>query len=347
MDLPLLFGLLALLSVSHPAHCLDLPWDEESSPELMESIIEKRLSDLPQEGKVEALNKLWPGNYWPTREGSINVRWFARKNVNREAMAPDRERVRKMSIPELAELSPAEKYDLYLGRYDYPLSAYVTRIADPKALPWEGICHGWSPASINHPEPTPKLMRNPDGIEIPFGSTDIKALLSFYYAYFHKVFDTHQMGKRCFNKSRRRPSKECQEDLNAGAFHLILSNRIAKKKKSFILDIQPGIEVWNHPIRSFRSNIVRDRRPLKGQVEMSTEIEVIEENGHGWNPSLGSGRKFSRKIYYRYALDLDPQGMIIGGLWLSQARPDFIWTMNPPQRFEGILGKLKDLLDED
>jgi hypothetical protein len=340
--------------LSSIGHTMDLPWREESAPEIMGRDLERTFSALPLSGLINSQDKLWPGNYWPLRDGSINVRWFGIRKPRLNYQSPDQGTVRRLSTQELAQLSPAEKYDLFLGRYDYPLKKEVEKIANPKALPWEGICHGWSPASINHTEPRPKLMRNPEGIEIPFGSTDIKALLSYYYAFYHKVIDTHQMGRRCFDPRPRSKEKDCAEDLNAGAFHLILANRMGIEGKSFILDIQRGSEVWNHPIRSFQSNLIREhtrlRTPAPGtynQLEVSSQIEVVEEDGHAWNPVLGTKKQSLRKIIYRYLLDLDSQGEVIGGVWLSNERPDFIWVMNPPAKYEGIFNRLQELLDDD
>lgn len=85
-----------------------------------------------------------------------------------------------MTSTDIARLSPAEKFDFLNGPYYYPLKAEVEKLAAYDAESWEGICHGRAPASMNHNEPRPKILRNPDGIKIYFGSADIKAILSYY-----------------------------------------------------------------------------------------------------------------------------------------------------------------------
>jgi hypothetical protein len=45
-----------------------------------------------------------------------------------------------------------------------------------------GLCHGWAPASITYAEPKPITVTNADGITIPFGSSDIKAQLTYFAA---------------------------------------------------------------------------------------------------------------------------------------------------------------------
>jgi hypothetical protein len=230
----------------------------------------------------------------------------------------------------------------------------VSRIADPKAEIWEGICHGWSPASMNHNEPFPKLMTNPDGIEIPFGSTDIKALISYYYAYAHKSPDTHQMGKRCFKPggiSNR--ERDCKEDLNAGAFHIVLTNRMGIDQKGFIADLMRYEEVWNHPFTAYNSIVIRQGGPDRDSavgtfrtVDVKTEITYVTENGYDWQRVIGTKRQKSEKTVYQYRLDLASDDTILGGAWLTKDRPDFIWMMNRPRQYMGILSRLGELLND-
>ena len=47
---------------------------------------------------------------------------------------------------------------------------------------WAGYCHGWAPAANRFEEPLPVTVRNADGVEIPFGSSDVKALLTYFEA---------------------------------------------------------------------------------------------------------------------------------------------------------------------
>ena len=49
----------------------------------------------------------------------------------------------------------------------------------PTTPAWQVYCHGWTAASIAFEEPAPILVTNPDGLRIPFGSSDIKALLTY------------------------------------------------------------------------------------------------------------------------------------------------------------------------
>lgn len=325
---------------------IDEAWDSVSDPEIMSYHFIKDFNALPLSGAVTSSEKYWSGDYWALKKGNINYRWFAKNKIGFNLNSPTRDRAKKMSIPELAELSPSEKYDLFTGRYDYPLKNEVYRISDPGAEIWEGICHGWSPAAMNHNEPRAKLVRNPDGIEIPFGSSDIKALISYYYAYSYSATDTHQVGRRCFKDPRMFSSpneRDCTNDLNAGAFHVILANRIGKDGKGFVADLQRYKEVWNHPITSYKSTVTG--RTSAG-VRVRTTITYVDENGHDWQPVKGTPKQEFKTADYEYLIELDGTGKITGGEWISKQRPDFLWLVSRPREFTGTLSRLEELLDD-
>ncbi|MFT2612728.1 hypothetical protein, partial [Escherichia coli] len=62
-------------------------------------------------------------------------------------------RVRTMSYQELKGLSPAEKYDILEGRYDYPTVKAERERTHKNDATWYGLCHGLGPASIAYREP--------------------------------------------------------------------------------------------------------------------------------------------------------------------------------------------------
>ncbi len=331
------------------AIAIDEAWNPViSGPEIMGPHFIKEFNALPLVGEVAQTKKYWSGDYWALRKGNINNRWYSQNRIGFNLISPEQDEARSMTIPMLAELSPSEKYDLFTGSYDYPLKKAVSEIAYPEAQSWEGICHGWSPASMNHNEPTPKLMFNPDGIEIPFGSTDIKALLSYYYAHVHQVPDTHQMGRRCSTENRN--DSDCLNDLNAGAFHIVLANKLGFNKEGLIADVQHFDEVWNHPITLYKSTIKRQygrrRNSAREAVKvllLQTTIEIVTKGKNDWHPVQPS----KESLTYEYELELDSNGSIIGGEWKSKKRPDFLWAMDRPHKFVGILSRLGELLNDE
>jgi hypothetical protein len=343
---------LSQVALSAPLH-FDEGWNPSiSGPDIMNMNFEKNFTTLPLSGKVSGSEKYWSGDYWPLRNGNINYRWYSQNKIGFNLISPGLERAKKMTIPQLAELSPSEKYDLLTGRYDYPLKNKVSEIANPSAEIWEGICHGWSPASMNHNEPTPKLLFNPDGIEVPFGSTDIKALLSYYYAHVHRAADTHQMGSRCYEENSRQTN--CNNDLNAGAFHIVLANRIGFEKKGVIADMQRFKEVWNNPITSYQSRVLGSNRPRSTSASGTTQVFYLQttvtyaaKGIHDWHPVNGTAKQTQRSQVFEYEIELSGDGTIIGGEWKSKSRPDFLWIMPRAQAFNGILSRLGELTNDE
>jgi hypothetical protein len=190
------FSFLVLLTLLSASSFAD-GWNSLNDPRNMSDHYTYRFNQLPMTGAVDANHMPWSDNYWESDWGGISLRWntltvaqrdpdlFEYRTVNRDALfqysPPSLAQLRSMSRDELLNLSPAEKYDILMGRYDYPTVMSERQRTDPGMRDWQGICHGWVPAAINEKEPQPMDMPNADGIIIPFASSDIKGLLSYYY----------------------------------------------------------------------------------------------------------------------------------------------------------------------
>lgn len=327
------------------------PWKDFSDPGIMSADFEHHFEKLPLAGKVSDKEKLWANDYWPRKRGGINYRWNSPNPTGFKLKSPSRSQVVMMTEAELATLAPSEKLDILNGQYDYPLKEEVDEQSSPSAPLWHGICNGWSPASINHNEPTPKTLTNPDGVAVPFGSSDIKALLSYYYAFRHQVRSTHQMGKRC----NFWIEPNCHDDLNAGAFHIVLSNKVGLEGSSFIADVERSRAVWNHAVSEYKTIVINsfaapadDSAP--GTVRrirvktVMTFVMGIKQNS--WYPVMGTDNHINEVRNYEYFLELDSQGRIIGGEWISKARPDFMWLMEKASNFDGQFSRLSELLND-
>lgn len=317
-------------------------WDRGSDP-LWLKVTNRSYDSLPLAGAVANPHRYWSSDFWSKKRGGINYRWNARKPVGQGLKSPSKQQVAVMTLAELAELAPSEKLDLLSGNYEYPLKREIAKYADRSAPSWEGICNGWSEASLHHDEPLPVTLTNPDGFVIPFGSSDIKALLSWYY--FRKsAVEYARMGSRCYNKA-----DTCSNDLNAGAFHLVLANRIGLEGGSFIADIDRGNEVWNHTAFNYSSRVISSdsgarrssARGTKRIVRVKTEVNytfTLKKNM--WAPALGTPEQKLTKRVYEYYLELDAARNVIGGEWISRERPDFMWTSAPATDFSGNMAAL-------
>ena len=324
------------------------PWQGVSDPLIMSATFQRNFSSMPLQGSSKEPKRLWSGDYWALKYGNINYRWNAQYPSGYGYHSPTKEEAMKMTQEQLAVLAPSEKFDLFNGNYDYPLRKEVLGRTSSSFPTWWGICHGWSPATMNHDEPNPVTVTNPDGIQIPFGSSDVKALLSYFYAYKYEASSTHQMGYRCNDKS-----DYCKHDLNAGAFHIVLTNRVGIDGGTFIADMERKKEVWNHPVSSYRTVITEDNKePSRDsawgtwkRVRVQTNVNfVLGLERNTWNPVLGTNMQKLTTRHYEYDLDLARDGTIIGGDWKSKDRPDFLWFVERAPQFDGMFARLGELL---
>jgi hypothetical protein len=333
---------------------IDEAWRGFSDPEIMSSGFTHQFSDLPLSGMLDVGPKFWSGDYWPSKRGGINRRWNTPDQDGFRYKSPSQAAVMSMNEEELASLAPSEKFDLFLGRYDYPLQTEARSYASRMASDWAGICHGWAPASMHHNEPTAKVMLNPDGVAIPFGSADIKALLSYFYAFHYEVDNTYQMGLRCFFGRWMGGARGCNQDLNAGAFHIVAANKLGIQREGFLMDKDRFNEVWNQPVVGFNSKILatnlrpssKAARNTVREVRIATELFYINESDPVWDTVMGTEHQKVDKMDLQYRVELNAEGKIIGGEWESDDRPDFLWKKVKAQNFDGLFSRLPELLND-
>ncbi len=322
----------------------------------------QKFSELPREGSLS--KRPWTDDYWPSVRGGISYRWndsarWSKEKLYAYSLIP----YDKLSSVDLKKLSPAEKFDIFLGRRNYPYtqmerartqvlktvssSPYYDRNFD---LPeWEGLCHGLAPAALFFDEPQPVVVKGPSGIEVPFGSSDVKALLIYFLT--ESDAPTSFLGTRCdvdikkvrhdYRRGRisRRSYEEQLEEcsgVNAGAFHIVMANQIARLNEGFVIDLDPGPQVWNQPVYGFSTRIVREKSGASvgaapgtvKELEMNTRIDYMDEIDSSWEPDSDEG--VSHKTYL-YRLELDAHDNIIGGAWSDDDHPDFAWKQEQPE----------------
>lgn len=308
-----------------------------------------KFKDLPTKSKRldKETGKGWSASYWPSHRGGITIRWNKPVPQMFDFDFPTKFQVLRMSKEQINQLSPAEKFDIYKGNYNYPLASLAKKYGNPKKKEWLGICHGWTPAAMHHVEPNAKTVVNPDGVEIGFASSDVKALLSFYYAWDskHQNLPKKSVGGRC-----RGWRGDCK-GVNPGALHIVLSNMLGIKKKMFAADVDLSKEIWNQPVVGFKSQVLgmaspsskQKRRGVAKLVQVKTSMyytyelnkaadtgdtdvsDSIYEDYHTWKPVYGTKFQTVSNRRLQYYLELDSSGNIIGGSYISGARPDFLW----------------------
>ena len=228
-------------------------WNANNDPINLRDAYTVNFDQLPLQGELS--RKPWTDSYWPSYRGGIADRW---NDPDAESAFKytlyDLDDIRRLRPEELVRLSPAEKYDIFMGRYDYPLVHHERWRTNPEDPGWFGLCHGWAPAAINYDEPHAVTLRGANGIDVPFGASDVKALLTFAQQFGN---DTRFLGSRC-NWRPDQPefltAAECR-DTNAGSFHVVLTNQIGMLGSSFVADMSRSDQVWNHPIYGFTAAV--------------------------------------------------------------------------------------------
>lgn len=351
-------------------------WDANNNPNHFNKIMGTNVITaydlLPLTGRLDDERLGWSDTYWPANKGGIAYRWNHPDPTPFRYSFLTKEQIKKMTRLELEQLSPAELYDISQGDYTFTLTRKTLELFSPFDLWWEGICHGWAQAAANYPEPAKVLVTNPDGIRVPFGSSDVKGLLAMHDAYNSIGTYTH-IGGRCsapgkvpgegsirdINRQMPPPEQaesiECR-DVNAGAFHVVLANMMGIQGKSLVVDVDRFNDVWNQPLTGYEVTLKEElqvseeqynygvARRLKMEMKMiygeelqffsTAAAERGDKNFVSKNPVTRTAHQAFRFKMYEYILELDNDDQIIGGEWISLSRPDFIWTKVRDLKFQ-------------
>ena len=325
-------------------------------------------------------------DYWPSYRGGISYRWYKnddKNDVNNYSYnLLNAEVVEKMSLEELKKLSPSEKYDIYTGSYKSKKGSFAltrserkrtkvlntvktSRYYDPtfKIASWMGLCHAWAPSTLMYKAPKPVTLKGKTGIKVPFGSSDIKALLTLNVHHNIVPYLPPMVGNACkedFKISNRETIRMLEPNISSseldkrveslfkevcgpvdpGAFHIVLATKLAKKE-GVIVDVDPGLQVWNQPVFKYEAKILsaksieshKKNYKLKGvrkRVTVENTIYYIKELHPRWlaNYSFDSqGRNRAVKpMKLVYELDLDIRNHIVGGKWISKNKIDYVST---------------------
>lgn len=337
-----------------------IAWDYVNAPERIG--LDKREYETgfyQLERKAFLSERPWSGHYWPDYQGGISYRWNAPSSSDRARVFYRTKKASKLGKDEIQYLSPAEKYDLLLGDDSYSTTRYERRrtgvFSDPNIPEWFGLCHAWAPATLFYKSPNPITVKRRDGLEIPFGASDIRALLIYFLNDKSINSRTYFVSRRC-NVDERELRKQMKTGtispseyrrqmesadcigVNPGSFHIILANMIGKKDQGFVMDMTRDAEVWNQAVHGYKSRILDKRRhsfspgadpKTVTEVRVATRTYYISEITPSWERD--SGENPTEIAYHEYWLELDKNNEIIGGTWISDARPDFLWKMVKPK----------------
>eukprot|EP01117_Protostelium_nocturnum_P013464 TRINITY_DN5025_c0_g1_i1.p1 TRINITY_DN5025_c0_g1~~TRINITY_DN5025_c0_g1_i1.p1 ORF type:complete len:473 (-),score=117.18 TRINITY_DN5025_c0_g1_i1:60-1478(-) len=340
-----------LLIIAFVGLASSVPWDFANEPKNLNLDFNLVFGAFPKKAQLQKIP--WSGDYWASYKSGIAHRWNPERGDDFTYTLFTQDKLKKMTWKQLSQLSPAEKFDIYNARYDFPTVKAEWLRTNSRQAKWEGICNGWAPASGHLDEPSNINATSKDGIVVPFGSADLKALLSYnagvYNHHLPKV-----VGLRCDqNLTNRNSQKQFDPaclDLNPGALHVILTGLIAGFKQFFIIDVDRSDSVWNQPVYKY-SYIVRQTRAPQQFAPQGTKKEVLVDMTLGYTQELTpsffpDGAKVnvnSRK--WRYWLELGEGDKILGGNYVSWERPDFLWTIQKPE-FINYFSSLQTLYEQ-
>ncbi|HEY8278115.1 MAG TPA: hypothetical protein VIH99_00740 [Bdellovibrionota bacterium] len=147
--------------------------------------------------------------------------------------------------------SPFEKYDLVraaLTGKPSKAAALEKQHYSPDAPRWEGLCDAWAIASTIFPEPQgPRQISLPNGRSVTFSVGDQKALLL-------KTVDSVPSESLKIYGQRFTGNADgwIFPDLFPQELHRYVEVQLFQKHKLFVMDHDPGVEVWNEPV--FKAN---------------------------------------------------------------------------------------------
>lgn len=318
---------------------------------------ELNLSNLPNSG--QASHTPYSGFWYPENKGGTNIA--------------------------ITGESVLTKYDRAFNGAGFPAVQWEVKHHNDKTRNWVGHCNGFASAAQRHVEPRQSVVRN----GVTFTAADVKALLAEIYqhaqikilggrrcnsvhisettyenvggAYCPQGYMPYTITEasgiqrlKCIANKPNRMANEVLsacEDVNAGTFHLALTNWIGRRQQSVIFDKEAYNQVWNYPIYSYRITESRylSRQqalamvlPWSGQSQdypfnrAATRFYFVRMDMHYADVHDDYERIGQTKLAketYTYILELDDFGKIIGGEWTAQSydsHPDFLWVAIAP-----------------
>lgn len=154
-------------------------------------------------------------------------------------------------------LSPLRKYDMIRRARDR--NAASARIEEQQAYnsnasAWEGLCDAWAIASISMPEPVHPVSFRVEGRDVTFNVGDLKALILKTYE------AAEDSGLKYYGQKFTGDSQGwIYPDLFPEQFHRFVEMELFKNKRAFVMDHDPGFQVWNVPV--YKANYLIEAIP--------------------------------------------------------------------------------------
>jgi hypothetical protein len=319
-----------------------------------------RASDLPLKGTAAVVP--WSQSYWSFASGGVQRRLQTGQS---DYSILTKSAVLKLDSSGLSKLSPTEKYDVLMNFLeDDPASSHhflttkqmrsYVRAENAKGFALGGFCHAWATLATALKEPKERTidgLSHLGNVSLRFSSADIAALMSLNvhlnqtWALDHGRYA--EVGRRC--SANQAPGAgsvklvngtDCGS-INAGTFHVIVTNQLGRLGLPVIVDTRPDYVVVNEPLFSYvieESSQVA-RLSFEGPLAPNTAVAKFYRMKAEYavspvDPIVAGGARIKKIRWHAYRVELDASGEVIGGSWArnteSYTRPDFVWTLVPP-----------------
>ena len=291
--------------VEKPSDARADAWNWRNNPRGFRTELSYVFDDLPLEGASSRIG--WAASYWPYYQDGINYRWQG-DDVLSPAEKYDKAFHNWEPEDGFMDLKP---WDSWTCEYDEeyydklgPVAEWTNRnkgtwrahngIDDDKdevvdadeckedrseydgLETWWGICHAWAPAAIMEDEPQAAVERN----GVKFEVSDIKALLIQQW----DRASAYMVGGRCNDRELERDdtgritNSECR-DLNAGSWHVIITNLLGKHSRPFVIERTTNYEIWNQPLVGYE--VTEQREITLEEAHELLEVVVASQGGTG------------------------------------------------------------------
>ena len=284
-------------------------------------------------------NVPWGGYYMPLINGGITTRWQVSESSHpTTSTLLTWDKVQKMTIDEIAKLSPSEKMDIYMGNKDFNITKNELTRRGPERTNvqgWEGFCNGIRLAGVSLPEPIKEILvksKSGDEIFIKFLPADLKALGGAAY-YYNEWYAS--LGEN----NKRKP--------NAAYFDILLRFVLGNQHRNFFLDIKQGSQKWNETIVGYKREIVKTNNSISQElssqgvktiVDIRTTLYLLGEIGfseaNSQTTPLIENRQLVNTWTTNYRLFVNENNEIIDGKWekfdlqptnIFLEYPDYVW----------------------
>lgn len=211
--------------------------------------------------------------------------------------------------------SPLEKFDQYaLNRgFGTPDSHTFerTHLYEPNAEFWSGLCDAWAVSSLFVPEPTAPVQYE----TIRFEVGDLKALAIKSYEQVE--------GLTYFGQKNEGNWNDFYEDVYPEQFHKFVQKQIYEQHRPFIMDYDPGVQVWNVPVFKASMKIVTEPEHTN-VLKVTTWLVSADSLTNTRNLNFVGTDEVVREYHYElYGTPRSDGSFLVDfGIWRDNSRQD-------------------------